>query len=52
VELARRTGCVSRALSYVSALADADDAVARELEFPVRDWLRALLEPWATAPLG
>jgi hypothetical protein len=52
VELARRTGCVSRALSYVSALADADDAVAREMEFPVRDWLRALLEPWATAPLG
>ncbi|NUR05596.1 MAG: phosphotransferase [Nocardioidaceae bacterium] len=50
VELARRTGCVSRALSYEAALADAP-AVAVEMEHPVREWLLALLEPWALAPV-
>jgi hypothetical protein len=44
VGLARRTGCVSKALSYRAALVDAPFAIQAELDFPVRGWLLALLE--------
>ncbi|HEX6246993.1 MAG TPA: phosphotransferase [Nocardioidaceae bacterium] len=39
VGLARRTGCVGKALSYRAALADEPVHTHRELDFPVRDWL-------------
>jgi hypothetical protein len=44
VDLARRTGCVSKALSYRAALREAPASVHAELEFPVRDWLMGLLD--------
>jgi aminoglycoside phosphotransferase (APT) family kinase protein len=44
VELARRTGCVTRALSYRAALLGEPVATHREHDFPVREWLRELLE--------
>lgn len=44
VELARRTGCLSRALSYVHALEGEPEATHREHDWPVRGWLLALLE--------
>jgi hypothetical protein len=47
VALARRTGCVTRAISWGSALRDAPGTVVAAEEFPVRAWLRELLEPWA-----
>jgi hypothetical protein len=43
-ELARRTGCVSRALSYERAFVGEDDAVQAEAEWPVREWFVELLE--------
>ncbi len=42
--LARRTGCVTRALSYRSALLEEPVATHREHDFPVRGWLLELLE--------
>jgi hypothetical protein len=49
VRLARSTGCVTRALSWESALRDAPARVVAAEEFPVREWLLELLEPWADA---
>jgi hypothetical protein len=46
VALARSTGCVTRALSWVRALQDAPVTVVMGEEFPVRGWLLELLEPW------
>jgi Phosphotransferase enzyme family len=47
VGLARRIGCVGKALSYQAALGDASLGVHAEYEFPVRGWLLELLEAWA-----
>jgi hypothetical protein len=44
VGLARRTGCLSRALSYVHALEEEPPAAHEELDWPVRGWLLDLLE--------
>jgi aminoglycoside phosphotransferase (APT) family kinase protein len=44
VGLARRTGCVGRALSWRAALHGERPATHRELGFPVRGWLLELLE--------
>ena len=45
VDLARRTGCVGKALSYRAALRDAPVEAQAALGFPVRDWLLGLLDP-------
>ena len=47
VDLARSTGCVTRALAWERALQEAPLSVIAEYEFPVRGWLLELLEPWA-----
>ena len=47
VALARCTGCVTRAISWESALQDALASVVVGEEFPVRGWLLELIEPWA-----
>jgi hypothetical protein len=47
VALARTTGCVTRAISWESALQDAPVSVVVDEEFPVRGWLLELLEPCA-----
>ena len=47
VDLARSTGCVTRALAWERALQEAPRTVITEHEFPVRGWLLELLEPWA-----
>ncbi|HJY44831.1 MAG TPA: phosphotransferase [Propionibacteriaceae bacterium] len=47
VTLARSTGCVTRAVSWESALLEAPATVVAAEEFPVRGWLLELLEPWA-----
>lgn len=44
VELARRVGCVGKALSYQAALGDSSPSLHAEYEFPMRDWLLALLD--------
>jgi hypothetical protein len=44
VGLARRTGCVGKALSYRAALAEEPLSTHAEMEFPVRDWFLGLLE--------
>jgi hypothetical protein len=44
VSLARRTGCVSRALSYRRALQGEPISTHRDADFPVRGWLLELLE--------
>jgi hypothetical protein len=44
VDLARRAGCVSKALSYEAALLDAPVEVGAALDFPSRAWLLSLLE--------
>jgi hypothetical protein len=44
VDLARRTGCVGKALSYRAATAGAPLSVQAEMEFPVREWFLGLLE--------
>ena len=44
VALARRTGCVARALSYRAALLGESDSTHAEYEFPVREWFLDLLE--------
>lgn len=44
VDLARKTGCVSRALSWRAALSHEPVATHAELGFPVRGWLLELLE--------
>ncbi len=43
VGLARRTGCVGKALSYQRALQDAPPAAHAELDHPVRAWLLEVL---------
>jgi hypothetical protein len=43
VDLARRTGCVGKALSYQRALQDAPRAAHAELDHPVRAWLLEVL---------
>ena len=45
VQLARRTGCVGKALSYRAALTGAPLSAHQEMEFPVRAWLLELLTP-------
>jgi hypothetical protein len=45
VDLARRAGCVGKALSYRAALRDSPVEAQAELGFPVRDWLLGLLDP-------
>ena len=44
VELARRTGCVTRALSYRASLLGEPVATHRKEDFPVRGWLLELFE--------
>ena len=44
VGLARRTGCVAKALAYRAAMAGQSVATQAEHDFPVRDWLLGLLE--------
>jgi hypothetical protein len=44
VGLARRTGCVGKALAYRSSLLGQPVEVSAELEFPVRDWFLGLTE--------
>jgi hypothetical protein len=44
VALTRRTGCVTRALSYRRSLLGEPVATHRELDFPVRGWLLELFE--------
>ncbi|MDX6326815.1 MAG: hypothetical protein QOK15_3169 [Nocardioidaceae bacterium] len=44
VHLARRTGCLGRALSYVSALEGEPRTAHEELDWPVRGWLLELLD--------
>ena len=46
--IARRVGCVSRAMAYEAALSPQAQAAD---DFPVREWLLGLTEEWATAPL-
>lgn len=45
VGLARRTGCVARALSYVRAFDGAGESAEAELDWPVRGWLLETLDP-------
>jgi hypothetical protein len=45
VALARSTGCVTRALSWESALQEAPATMVAGEEFPVRGWLLELLKP-------
>jgi hypothetical protein len=47
VALARSTGCLTRAVSWESALRDAPATAIAAEEFPVREWMLELLEPWA-----
>jgi hypothetical protein len=44
VDLARRVGCVAKALAYRAALRDAPVGAEAEMGFPVRDWLLGLLD--------
>ncbi len=44
VTLARRTGCVSKALSYVHAFDGAPEEAQAEEDWPVRGWLLEMLE--------
>jgi hypothetical protein len=44
VDLARRTGCVARALSYRAALVGEPAATHRNYDFPVRAWLLEVLQ--------
>ncbi len=46
VTVARSTGCVTRALSWESALQQAPATLVAGEEFPVRAWLLELLKPW------
>ena len=43
--LARRTGCVTKALSYVRAFEGEPPSAEAEEDWPVRGWLRELLDP-------
>ncbi len=45
VDLARRTGCVGKALAYRAAMLGQPASVHAEHDFPVRDWLLGLLDP-------
>jgi Phosphotransferase enzyme family len=45
VDVARRAGCVAKALAYRSGLRDAPADASAELGFPVRDWLLGLVDP-------
>lgn len=51
VALARSIGSVARALSWERALQDAPTSVAAQFDFPVRDWMLGMLEPWADVDL-
>jgi phosphotransferase family enzyme len=44
VDVARRVGCVAKALAYRSGLRDAPADAEAELGFPVRDWFLGLLD--------
>jgi Phosphotransferase enzyme family len=44
VRLARRVGCVAKALAYEAALTGTSVAVHAEEDFPVREWFLVLLE--------
>ncbi len=44
VDLARRTGCVAKALSYRAAMAGLPVQAQAEHDFPVRGWLLGLLD--------
>jgi hypothetical protein len=44
VDLARRTGCVGKALSYQRALQEAPPGTHAELDHPVRAWLLEVLD--------
>jgi hypothetical protein len=44
VDLVRRTGCVTRALSYRAALSGEPAATHAEHDFPVREWFLAITE--------
>jgi hypothetical protein len=44
VDLARRTGCVGRAMAWRSALQGAEASIPAEMGFPVREWLLGLLD--------
>ena len=44
VDLARRTGCVAKALSYRAAMAGLPVGAQAEHDFPVREWLLGLLD--------
>jgi hypothetical protein len=44
VDLARRTGCLARALSYRAALRGEPPETHAEHEFPVRDWFLGITE--------
>lgn len=44
VDVARRAGCVAKALAYRAGLEGAPADTAAELGFPVRDWLLGLLD--------
>ncbi len=46
VQLARRTGCVGKAMSYQAALLGQPVEVHAEQDFPVREWFLGLLEGW------
>lgn len=45
VGLARRVGCVTRAMTYIAALQGEPVATHDDLGFPVRGWLLEMLEP-------
>jgi hypothetical protein len=42
VDLARRTGCVVRALSWRAAMSDVPPSANQEYDYPVREWLLEL----------
>jgi hypothetical protein len=44
VDLVRRTGCLTRALSYRAALTGEPVSAHEEHEFPVRDWFLGITE--------
>ncbi|MGZ4504744.1 MAG: phosphotransferase family protein [Nocardioidaceae bacterium] len=48
VELARRTGCIAKALSYEAALRAEPLSTHEEMEFPVREWFLGITEEFAT----
>ena len=45
VSLARRTGCLGRALSYLSAFEGEPPSAQAEMDWPARGWLLEMLDP-------